>query len=791
MNFATHTGAGALIATLFLTTLSLPAGAQERAPLPDSTPARNVPETAPAGPVGLADGIEITDVVFDAPGDGSLWARGADWKMSFGADGATYYPRLGRGAPRNQPHAFSPASVTVGGQPLAFQTGVAASHAGDRVEIDRGAFVEAYELSAQSIEQLFVFPTLPRAGELVVRIPVGGDIAGVETAQGLEFRGASSRVSYSRAVAIDADGRRAAAPTRVEGGDIVIRVDAAFLATAAMPLVVDPTVLNITLDSVSDRDTYKPDACWDPINQVWLATYEQVYAGVDTDIFVKSLSSTGATLATAWVDFTSAGWARPRVAWNGALQRFLVVAERKTTIPTGVVGRTVQPNGTILTLGAQIDIGGTAAGHKRLPDVGGDPHPSQSYFCVVFEHELTAQETKIGYRLVDPTGVPFGTGPSYLPHVFNSPDTQASISRSNDTNQWLVAWRRNDPVYRGDIYGARIHWSGGLASGPFGITTFGILNDAVPSVSSPLRGTLQNLVAFQRNSLASTNFSVWVVPVNDTVASQQIDLTVLENSGMSAVAQVEPSIDSDGQHFLVAYAEVDPVFGNHDVFASDLFLSGGTIGITQAHVNVNHMGLSQRNPRVAAQRSASGGGQRYFLAYDIRQNDTEHDVSAALFDGYVGGKATPFCFGDGSGVACPCDNNGIAGRGCANSVDAYGGGLSASGIASTQNDTLQLHAVGMPNSTCLFFQGTVSNPATAFGDGLRCVGGTVIRLAARTIVGGGYTFPTGIDLPLSTTGGVPVDGGQRSYQVWYRNSAAFCTASTFNITSGVLVDWSR
>jgi len=31
--------------------------------------------------------------------------------------------------------------------------------------------------------------------------------------------------------------------------------------------------------------------------------------------------------------------------------------------------------------------------------------------------------------------------------------------------------------------------------------------------------------------------------------------------------------------------------------------------------------------------------------------------------------------------------------------------------------------------------------------------------------------------------------GTRTYQVWYRNAAAFCTASTFNLSNGVSIVW--
>jgi hypothetical protein len=386
-----------------------------------------------------------------------------------------------------------------------------------------------------------VFPSLPRAGELVVRIPVASELERAESAAGLEFRGEHGRMTYSRAVAIDAAGRRAAAPTRFADGAIEIRVGADFLAAAQLPLTIDPTVTNVWLDSTSNVDTYQPDAVWDPFNGVWLAVYEQVYSGTDTDIYVQCRSASGALIAQTTIDFTTAGWHRPRIAWNGVLHNSLVVCEVTTVTPTAVKGRTVVPNGTILTTGLQLDLGGPAAGNKRAPDVGGDPHPSQGYFCVVFNREIDAQNGDIGYRLLDADGTPFGADATYLPHLFNSPDTQPSISRSDDTNQWLVAWRRADPVYRGDIYGARINWNGGLIDGPFGITAFGPANDAAPCVASPLHNTTQTLVACQRNNVPSTNYSVWVVPMNGATAGQQVDVTALENSGRAPWPKSSPA----------------------------------------------------------------------------------------------------------------------------------------------------------------------------------------------------------------------------------------------------------
>ena len=147
----------------------------------------------------------------------------------------------------------------------------------------------------------------------------------------------------------------------------------------------------------------------------------------------------------------------------------------------------------------------------------------------------------------------------------------------------------------------------------------------------------------------------------------------------------------------------------------------------------------------------------------------------------------PYCFGDGSGTACPCGNNGVAGNGCASTVSASGANLATSGIGSLSNDTLVLHGTLMPNSSCLYFQG-VTQVGIVFGDGVRCVGGSITRLGTKSNAAGASQYPSGSDAPISVKGGV-LAPATRTYQVWYRNAAPFCTPSTFNLSNGVLVMW--
>jgi hypothetical protein len=166
----------------------------------------------------------------------------------------------------------------------------------------------------------------------------------------------------------------------------------------------------------------------------------------------------------------------------------------------------------------------------------------------------------------------------------------------------------------------------------------------------------------------------------------------------------------------------------------------------------------------------------------------------ATFDGLQiqqnGSAFASYCSGDGSGTACPCANSGSAGNGCASSVSTAGAHLAAGGSPSIGSDTLVLTGTLMPNSSALYFQGTARVNAglgAMFGDGLRCAGGTIIRLGTKTNAGGTSSYPSG-STPISVKGANSA-GALRDYQCWYRNAAAFCTASTFNLTNAVEVTW--
>ncbi|MFN0242978.1 MAG: alpha/beta fold hydrolase [Planctomycetota bacterium] len=151
---------------------------------------------------------------------------------------------------------------------------------------------------------------------------------------------------------------------------------------------------------------------------------------------------------------------------------------------------------------------------------------------------------------------------------------------------------------------------------------------------------------------------------------------------------------------------------------------------------------------------------------------------------------TAFCFGDGVSSACPCDNSGESGRGCANSRFAAGAVLGAVGAPQLTADSFRLDAHDMSGNSCIFFQRDARSAAVAVDDGLGCTSGVLIRFGVRPVVGGSASYPSESDAPISIAGLLGATGGTRHYQCLYRDpDPRFCTPATTNRTNGLTVVW--
>jgi len=188
-----------------------------------------------------------------------------------------------------------------------------------------------------------------------------------------------------------------------------------------------------------------------------------------------------------------------------------------------------------------------------------------------------------------------------------------------------------------------------------------------------------------------------------------------------------------------------------------------------------------------------------FLAvYDETLQTAIGDVRGISTTGLLGRGASEFCFGDGIlSTPCPCGNFGTCRRGCENSGGTGGAKLRFSGALFPDSAVLTCDGT-LPTALSIVLQGSSLLPGpTVFGDGARCVGGSLKRLYVKNAVGGVVTAPAAGDNSISAQsallGDVIAPGSTRGYQVYYRDpNLTFCAAppgNSWNVSNGVILRW--
>jgi hypothetical protein len=445
-------------------------------------------------------------------------------------------------------------------------------------------------------------------------------------------------------------------------------------------------------------------------------------------------------------------------------------------------------------------IGGPEIGEQTNVDVGGDPYGSlPSYFCIVYQRNTSAAEGDIHARLVDTNGVSSATiGTLLIDNSGGTLDAFPAVSKSNNTSTWNIVWQRDQSGIPTKIRGARVSWSGAAVAPSFLISN-ATQPERRPSVSSSISGTDNYMVACE------VDFTI----DNDIGLYAMTGASVATFSNLSAASnatlyndQRDPSIDSDGAHFLIGFREfVGDVPGvgwaGWDVYASEAQWSTSGVSVRQHRMALATTSADEGEPQVASAESSNPA--QTLADYTVIYNrgvepftaGLTDDVFAALVAGSYGGVIANFC--TRNEVTCPC-NFGPGVGGCANSSFASGAHMAAVNSSSTTNDQLRFDISGLkPNASALVFQGTSTlNFGFGFplGDGVRCVGGTTIRFApASASAAGTLSFPLPGQLPISWQGNVPTMGGFYYYQTWYRDTGNFCSAEVTNLSDALMVEW--
>ena len=279
-------------ACLSLLTLATapPAAAQRGEPPRDAAPIS-----------GSVRALEYTE-------EGELWAYGATYKARLGAEGLMVIPPLGPDAREDLPLWLSLESIAVGGVELDLGGAVEPRREALTAEYARGAGVtERYEVRSEGLEQTFVLNSLPTRGEIVVRQRVATDLLPRAEDGGLFFAGNETNgqergLLYGALTAVDARGARAAGEVRLVGATIELRVPADFVATAELPLVLDPLIggpidLFLLAGEVGDPDV--SESFW--THEQYFVVFERRWSSTDIDVYGQRVDNVGGLAGTTVV----------------------------------------------------------------------------------------------------------------------------------------------------------------------------------------------------------------------------------------------------------------------------------------------------------------------------------------------------------------------------------------------------------------------------------------------------------------------------------------------------------
>lgn len=151
-----------------------------------------------------------------------------------------------------------------------------------------------------------------------------------------------------------------------------------------------------------------------------------------------------------------------------------------------------------------------------------------------------------------------------------------------------------------------------------------------------------------------------------------------------------------------------------------------------------------------------------------------------------GADANTYCFGDGSGAACPCGNTGASNAGCAN-TSGQGALLWSTGSTKVSSDDLALRATHLPpaGGIGLAVMGTQQQAGGAgitFQDGILCVGGSIFRFPGQV-----FTDAIVQESVVGAANGLITSGSTWNFQVWYRDAVGVCGGSTGNLSNALQV----
>lgn len=568
-------------------------------------------------------------LLVDHAADGTVWARGADYKLALDRAGARFTPRE-RHARELHHLALGVAELTLGGARVPLDRLAAPTLEGTTVAYDRGGVTELWELAPNGARQSFVLDAPLGEGDLRFALPLGGTLVpvGMDEASGaIRFESPNGgTVEYGNLLAFDAAGRKWRGPSRLVGDTVVLHVPAAFLAHATYPVVIDPLVVTRNYDGGTDDPT-DPDSAIDQSSGRLLVAFHDTFASNDSDIVARRFTADGVFLDEIAVDISNEETVDVSVACNEAANQFLLAwtqtgaglfNTRQIEARTRAATSTAQGPELTLSFGQ---------GNESTPDVGGTTFgASNSPYFVVWSERGIGTGQNIRGRSVTPSGalgnalwIDVTLGDEYVPTI--TKDNGAPL-------RWGVAYQNQLSSTESEVRFAFIESAGTVVDDLPAFFFEGQGNNSRPDVAGD--GSLF-VVVFQHRRPAGDNDIGRLVVSNQPggIIASFGNLSEEEPGVTLSRHQTSPAIARVGNGFVYAYQEA----ASTQTSAFDIHLASLTDANGLACVE-GHVLASPGSPGFdgSVNLCAFSNGLRAFPVWTRIDAAGDRDVQGALYD---------------------------------------------------------------------------------------------------------------------------------------------------------------
>jgi hypothetical protein len=237
------------------------------------------------------------------------------FKAELSARGFELTPFRGAEAPRSLPFAWRRTEVRRGEGVFVATEDAALLARGALTWLDHGSWSERYELREDGVEQSFLLHALPgTSGDLVVRGTIASELrAGKRAAEHASLAFVDERgepaLIYGSALAIDAQGRRLEIESAFDGEHLELRVDGAWLAEAALPLLIDPLVSPVQVPGAFNGAALRSTCLGfdgEASTGQWLVGVVRAFSATDSDVAAYLCDALFANPRLIYLDATTA-----------------------------------------------------------------------------------------------------------------------------------------------------------------------------------------------------------------------------------------------------------------------------------------------------------------------------------------------------------------------------------------------------------------------------------------------------------------------------------------------------